>query len=357
MTATDSVFSDVPYGCWYSDYVQWAYREGIAEATGTGSFSPDRDITREEICSMLYNYSNLHGTSPAVTLGNSAFADDSAISDQYMNAVSAMKSAGVVNGYEDGSFRPAGCATRAEVSAMLMRYFQNYGQPETESEEPFDFSAVPASSLTGSAAVGDEYFNDACFIGHSLVVGMQSFFRLGNASYYAVNGISAVKMLSYDDFELESTHEDENGEEVHDTGTLEQALEEKNFGKIYIMLGTNELSGASGDIAAYYNAMTQLVSMVQRLAPDAVVYLISVTPVSRECSTADGSRFTRENVVLFNNKLRQVATEKNVCYLDVFTLLCDSQGYLPDDACTADGIHILSAQYGTVKSYLKTHTA
>jgi hypothetical protein len=306
---------------------------------------------------MLYSYSSLQGTEPAATLGNSAFVDDADISSSCSNAVYAMKSAGVINGYEDGSFRPAGCATRAEVSTMLMRYFQNCDLPAAETEEPFDFSAVPVSSVSGSLAVGDSYFDDACFIGHSLVVGMQTFFYLDNASYYAVNGISASKMLTYDDFDLDSTHEDEDGEEVRDTGTLEQALEEKDFGKVYIMLGTNELSSAAGDVAAYYNAMTQLVAMVQRLQPGAVVYLISVTPVSRECSTAEDSRFTRENVVLFNNRLRQVATEQNVNYLDVFSLLCDSQGYLPEDASTADGIHILSAQYGTVKSYLKTHTA
>ena len=357
MEATSSVFSDVPYGCWYSSHVNWAYRQGIAEATGSGTFSPDRDITREEICSMLYRYSALSGTEPAVTLGKTVFIDDSDISSSCSNAVYAMKNAGVVNGYEDGSFRPADCATRAEVSTMLMRFFQNYDPPAVETEEPFDFNSVPVSSVSSSLAVGDSYFDDACFIGHSLVVGMQSFFHLHNTSYYAVNGISASKMLTYDDFELASTHEDDDGEEVHDTGTLEDALEEKSFGKVYIMLGTNELSSASGDVAAYYGAMTQLVSMVQRLQPGAAIYLISITPVTRECSASEGSRFTRDNAVLFNNRLRQVATEQDVQYLDVFTLLCDSQGYLPDDNATADGIHILSAQYGTVKSYLKTHTA
>ena len=42
-----------------------------------------------------------------------------------------------------------------------------------------------------SAAVNDSYFDDACFIGHSLVVGMSDYFRLPNADFYAVNGISA----------------------------------------------------------------------------------------------------------------------------------------------------------------------
>jgi hypothetical protein len=108
MKAYSSEFADVPYGCWYSPYVEWAYREGVAYATDAGLFSPGRDITREEICAMLYNYASLLNVQLPTSSGKSAFGDDAALSKTYRDAVYAMKSAGVVTGYEDGNFRPAG---------------------------------------------------------------------------------------------------------------------------------------------------------------------------------------------------------------------------------------------------------
>jgi lysophospholipase L1-like esterase len=74
-------------------------------------------------------------------------------------------------------------------------------------------------------------------------------------------------------------------------------------------------------------------------------------------SKTEGTRFTRDNAVAYNQKLKQVSEEKLVHYLDVYTLLADSQGYLPDSFSAYDGIHILSAQYASLKSYLRTHTA
>jgi hypothetical protein len=359
MKASSSSFSDVPFGCWYSPYAEWAYREGVAYATGSGLFSPSRDITREEICAMLYNYASLLGVRLPEGNGRTAFPDDAAITGTYREAVYAMKAAGVVQGYEDGCFRPTGSATRAEVSAMLTRYFKSAEFPsgETEWEAPFDFSSVPVSDLPEGSPVDMSYFDDACFIGHSIVVGMKNFFGLKNTAFYAVNGIAASTLLSYDGFELESTHENETGEKAPDKGNIEQVLGERDYGKVYIMLGTNELSREESQARAYYNAMTQLVNLVKQCQPGAVIYLISITPVTRAQSKTEGTRFTRDNAVRYNQKLKQVSEEQDVHYLDVFTLLADSQGYLPDSFSAYDGIHLLSSQYTTLKSYLRTHTA
>ena len=61
---------------------------------------------------------------------------------------------------------------------------------------------------------------------------------MNNADYYAVNGISAKRMLTYDQFTLA------DGET---TGTLSAALAEKSYGKTYIMLGVNEMGTSDYD--------------------------------------------------------------------------------------------------------------
>jgi len=103
--------------------------------------------------------------------------------------------------------------------------------------------------------------------------------------------------------------------------------------------------------------MTELVQLVRQTQPNARIYLLSVPPVTQALSEReDNVSFTRENVIAFNQTLKTLAGEQGVRYLDIFSLLADSQGYLPEDAATYDGIHILAAQYSIIKGYLRTHT-
>ncbi|MEG1165286.1 MAG: hypothetical protein RSD68_02660, partial [Oscillospiraceae bacterium] len=64
----------------------------------------------------------------------------------------------------------------------------------------------------------------------------------------------------------------------------------------------------------------------------------------------------RDNILAFNNVIKQLCRDKKTYYLNVFDLLADSNGYLPEDACLSDGIHILSPQYAQIKSYIFSHT-
>ncbi|MDO4750273.1 MAG: S-layer homology domain-containing protein [Eubacteriales bacterium] len=356
ISVRDEKYTDTAYNKWYSPYVSWAGETGVASAEGS-LFHPDRAITRAEICAMLYNYAALKDAMLPALSAPFVFSDDANIDEDVREAVYALQSANVITGYEDNSFRPEGSATRAEVSAMLMRFFSvtTFAPPAT-SEDPFDHGSVPDSDVPGGTTVDESWFDDACFIGHSIVVGMKTFFGLKNAAYYAVTGISAPGILKYDDFTLQSTHEDEDGKEVHDTGTLEDVLEEQPFGKVYIMLGTNELGSEPYHVTSYQNSMNEIVDLVQRTQPDARIYLISTPPVTQTISETENSRFTRENVIAFNQALKSVATEQGVFYLDVFSLLSNSQGYLPEESATYDGIHLLAAQYAVIKDYLRSHT-
>ena len=54
---------------------------------------------------------------------NAAFKDDKSISDDYAESVAVLNGMGVFKGYEDGSFKPAGDITRAEVSAIVYRVY------------------------------------------------------------------------------------------------------------------------------------------------------------------------------------------------------------------------------------------
>ena len=356
MEVTESGFTDVSPDSYYSSYVQWAFSSGIASATGDDTFSPERNITREEICSMLYNYADFKNYQLKPSLTAVTFSDSSSISSGYKTAVSAMQLCGVVLGYGDGSFKPSGSATRAEVSTMLMRFIDTISYKKV-TEPSYDSAGnyIFGTEVPQKTAVTADYYSDACFIGHSLVCGMQNYFGLTDTDFYAVNGISAKSMLTWDDFELQATHTDTSGNTVQDTGTLSAALSEHNYTKVYIMLGINEVGPEAYHRQSFYNSMSSLIDLVRKTQPNAVIYLISLSPVSQKCSESRES-FTRDNILAFNTVIKQLCKDKNAYYLNVFDLLCNSNGFLPESSCMTDGIHLLSAEYGKIKTYLSTHT-
>ncbi|ANU52908.1 hypothetical protein ADH66_06925 [Acutalibacter muris] len=53
---TESSFSDVKVGKWYAPYVEWASGNGIVNGIGGGKFAPERNVTREQMAVILYNY-------------------------------------------------------------------------------------------------------------------------------------------------------------------------------------------------------------------------------------------------------------------------------------------------------------
>ena len=352
MKLTGGPFTDVPADKYYAPYIQWAAGQGIAWGLTPTIFAPDDPITREDLCTALYNFSVQYGVSFCGTVETSVFADDAQISSYARTAVYTMQAIGVIEGRENNLFAPKAGAQRAEVAAILKRYADAIGQDNIP-----DASVRFGEPVPESAAVPDSYFDDACFIGHSMVVGMSNYFRLPNADFFAVNGVSASWLLSNPYFTLEQTETDENGKTKPVVGTLAQALEENagKYGKVYIMLGTNELGGEESHLRQYAGSMEKIVDLVRETQPQAKVYLLSILPVSEKRSEKD-AHFNRENVLAFNARLRQLSADKQVYFVDTFSVLADAEGYLPEGSCLSDGIHILAPQYAMLKAYLKSHT-
>ena len=116
-------FSDITDNAYYARYVEWAARNGIVQGVGPGLFSADRDVTREQLAVILYNYLRYMGLSLAQSVNaDEAFADEDEISNYAREAVAAMQRAGIINGKGGNRFDPKGTASRAEVAAMLERF-------------------------------------------------------------------------------------------------------------------------------------------------------------------------------------------------------------------------------------------
>jgi hypothetical protein len=98
---------------WYSKAQDWASASGISDGS-----APEAVITREQLVTILHRYA---GQPTAAGAGRS-FADSGDISPWAQEAMDWAVHAGILNGNPENRLEPAGVATRAEVSAMLMRF-------------------------------------------------------------------------------------------------------------------------------------------------------------------------------------------------------------------------------------------
>lgn len=110
----DNSFADVN-GHWGQSYVETIANKLIVEGYEDGSFGPDRSITRAEFATVIVRSLGLSSKT-----GTSSFSDVKA-DDWFANAVGLAAEAGIVNGYEDGTFKPNQTITREELAAMVVR--------------------------------------------------------------------------------------------------------------------------------------------------------------------------------------------------------------------------------------------
>ena len=112
-------FADVKSSDYYAKAVAWATAQGITNGTSDTTFSPEQDVTRAEMITFLYRYSQAVGKTDSET-GKSNFADV-ASNKFYAPAVAWGASNGVVAGYADGTYRPGAKCTRAEGLTFIYR--------------------------------------------------------------------------------------------------------------------------------------------------------------------------------------------------------------------------------------------
>lgn len=118
VTGTTNPFNDVKAGDYYYNAVLWAYKNDVVNGTGAGKFSPNANVTREQIAAILYRYMG----SPAATGSLSGYTDRSKISTWATTAMQWAIGKGYITGTSSTTLDPLGQATRAQAAVMLHRF-------------------------------------------------------------------------------------------------------------------------------------------------------------------------------------------------------------------------------------------
>ncbi|OAS21823.1 family 16 glycoside hydrolase [Paenibacillus oryzisoli] len=110
---------DVQADQWYARPIATAQKLGIVSGYQDGTFRPDQTITREEMTLMVSKASKVAQVPLTAVVAKDIFMDDAAISGFAAEAVSELQQAGIINGFEDESFKPKNTASRAEAAQMI----------------------------------------------------------------------------------------------------------------------------------------------------------------------------------------------------------------------------------------------
>lgn len=219
---------------------------------------------------------------------------------------------------------PARASTQEEIQNHISADL--YGDAGVLRAAEYEFSTVDES-----------YFDDALFIGDSRTVGLRDYTDLAeHADFYCETSLTIYKVLE---------------ENFGGQGTIEEALENNEYGKIFLMVGINELG--RGTTEEYMAEYTKVVERLQELEPKAKIFVQGVMRVSGEKNSSDAI-FNNSNINARNNAIATLADNKQIFYIDVNEAVCDEEGNLIKDY-TFDQIHLLGAYYDLWKQFLLVH--
>lgn len=116
-----SNFTDVGSSEWYAPAVEWAYSNDIVSGTSSTTFSPDGNLTRQEMVKMLYNYAIKTGNDTMFSSAKlSTYTDRNRIAGWAMEAMGWATDKGIINGTSITTLSPTHTTIRAEVATMIV---------------------------------------------------------------------------------------------------------------------------------------------------------------------------------------------------------------------------------------------
>lgn len=202
-------------------------------------------------------------------------------------------------------------------------------------EEPF--GPVPES-----AAVEDAYFEDAVFLGDSRTEGFRLYSGLETGSYFYAVGATVESVFT------RKVWPSDGEEKV----PLLDALAETECGKIYLMLGVNELGWSRTE--TFHDQYGKVIDRIREDHPKAEIVLQTILPVSAR-QDARGSYVNNERIGAYNQVIRTLAEEKDCALVDVAEALTGEDGCLPREL-NFDGVHLNPAGCKIWLEYLRTHS-
>ena len=231
------------------------------------------------------------------------------------------------------------------IKDVLVLYNQNTFMTDNNLSKITEFSKTSAYTKVPDVSYGivpeqkevdDSYFDDAVFVGDSLTIGIANFSGF-NSQFLCMGGLNTKNL--------------ETAPLPIGKSALQAIKDRESLGKLYIMLGTNEvIYNEKDEFAKRYG---NFIDKVREKFPDVIVYIQSILPITKEKEAT--VEIKNASIVIHNERLLDLAKEKQCYYIDLHSYFKDESGALPYSIGGSDGIHLGPVHYRELASYLKKH--
>lgn len=216
-------------------------------------------------------------------------------------------------------------------------------EPEIPADVPADVpEEMPWTPVQESEPVDDSYFDDVAFVGDSRTDGFRLYSGLERGTYFCVTGETVASATDMENWKTE------DGRKI----SLADAVAAADCGKIYLMLGVNELGWNGTDI--FRSHAENLLRRLQADHPDAEIVVQSLLPVSAE-QDAKGSYVNNQRILAYNQVWMELAEETGCDYVNIAEAVTGEDGCLPAEM-SFDGVHLNRAGCHAWLDYLRTHS-
>ncbi|MGN0394986.1 MAG: GDSL-type esterase/lipase family protein, partial [Coprococcus sp.] len=229
----------------------------------------------------------------------------------------------------------------SQVNAKVERptQYKKVDKRESRNDCYGDIDKVALTTDYPYIKVDKDYFEDALFIGDSRVEGLALYSGIENADFAYMEGLTVDGMMSERIAKVDGA-----------TLTIPELLSSKEYKKIYVMLGVNEVGY---DTDYYVNNYIEKIHEIMDAQPDAIVFMMGCMYVSTDYSKKDDI-INNDNIDDKNNGIAAYANGIDLFYFDVNTAIADESGGLKKEY-TWDDIHLQAQYYVLWENYLLEH--
>ena len=210
----------------------------------------------------------------------------------------------------------------------------------TKTEDSSEASTSITDNIT-SKTNNNTSMGDALFIGDSRTVGLMEYAGIDGADYFCTVGMSVYNIHK-------------KPVSVPNVGkvTLTELLNSKKYGKIYIMLGINEVGYKFSSTVEKYS---ELIEFVKGKQSDAIIFIQANLHVTK--SRSDSDKVVNNTAINeLNAELAKLADGKSKFYLDANILFDDKTGGLSSDKSN-DSTHLYAKYYSEWGKWIIRQTA
>lgn len=202
-------------------------------------------------------------------------------------------------------------------------------------EEAAKPTPTPAPSYN-SKGIDETFYKNSVFVGNSFIEGMQIYELISDAEYFSKVGLSVSQANTV-------------ATNLGTVPVIEELNSGKKYDKVFMMFGENEV-GWIGN--SFFEQYAELINKVKSYQPQAKIYLMAITPISKGVSDDNIDGLSIDLVNDYNTRMKALAKDCGAVFADIFSATVGKDGFLPKEAAT-DGIHFGEDYYIKCLKYMQ----